>query len=241
MKKLFFLAVLLGLCGAWPAGLAAQGISKGDQMVSIFAGIGGATNETALPWDLRDDAGEPLSRAKDFGWGDESVSFGAQYLYALNPYWALGAEYHAHFFDGSTDELHGFGPGGQRFKATVDQDMDVHSVMLAGRFTVNPHSSWRLYVPFGAGVSFAKATINNSFWETDGSVSHAAAASQSNSSSSFTYYIGAGLEHPITDNWLWGLEGRYQSFSFDYGKFASEAGRENLHHVTVSLKLGYRL
>ena len=36
MKKLFFLAVLLGLCGAWPAGLAAQGISKGDQMVSIL-------------------------------------------------------------------------------------------------------------------------------------------------------------------------------------------------------------
>lgn len=240
MKKLFFLAVLIALMGACPVGLAAQGISKGDQMVSVFAGMGGATNETALPWDLRDDTGKPLSSAKDFGWGDESVSFGVQYLYAVNSYWAFGAEYQAQFFDGSTDELHGFGPGGQQFKATADQDMDAHNFLVAGRFTVNPQSAWRFYIPFGAGISLAKATVNNSFWERNGTGSHYVADSQSNRSNSFTYYIGAGLEHPITEHWLWGVEGRYQSFSFDYSKFALGADRENLHHITVALKLGYR-
>lgn len=223
------------------AGGHAQGIQAGDQFISVYAGAGGATNNTSLHLDLRDDEGASLAKSQDLGWGDESVSFGVQYLYAVNSYWAFGAEYQAQFFDGATDELHGFGFSGQQFKSTVDQDMDVHNLMLSGRFTVNPHSSWRFYIPFGVGISFAKATLNNQFWETNGGVSQYTADSQSNSGHSLTYYIGFGLEHPITENWLWGLEGRYQRFSFDYGKFVPEAGREDLHHIIVALKVGYRL
>lgn len=39
--------------------------------------------------------------------------------------------------------------------------------------------------------------------------------------------------------WLWGMEGRYQSFRFDYDEFASGLGSENLHYVTAMFKLSY--
>ena len=41
MKKLMFLAVLVSLLSAWPACLLAQGLQKGDQLVSVFVGAGG--------------------------------------------------------------------------------------------------------------------------------------------------------------------------------------------------------
>ena len=41
-KKLMFLAVLVSLLSAWPACLRAQGLQKGDQLVSVFVGAGGA-------------------------------------------------------------------------------------------------------------------------------------------------------------------------------------------------------
>lgn len=45
MKKRMFLAVLIGMLCAYPAGVFAQGIEKGDQMVSVF--LGGAVNDGA--------------------------------------------------------------------------------------------------------------------------------------------------------------------------------------------------
>ena len=120
-EKSFWLAVVITLGCVWPGGGHAQGIQAGDQFVSVFAGAGGATNNTSLHLDLRDDEGASLAKSQDLGWGDESVSFGVQYLYAVNSYWAFGAEYQAQFFDGATDELHGFGFSGQQFKSTVDK------------------------------------------------------------------------------------------------------------------------
>lgn len=239
MKKLMFLAVLVSLLSAWPACLLAQGLQKGDQLVSVFVGAGGATNDTHLPWDLTDDTGFALGKTQDLGWGDESVAFGAQYLYAVSPYWAFGAEYNANLFDGATDELNAWGGTGQHMKAEVDQDMDVHNVMAAGRFTLNPQAAWRVYVPFGAGIAFAKSTIKNSFWEQNGGATTYTDSRLSASSRSFTYYVGLGLEHRLAGAWLWGLEGRYQSFRFDYDKFASGLGSENLHYVTAMFKLSY--
>lgn len=159
MKKTFLLAVVITLGYVWPGWGHAQGIQAGDQFVSVFAGAGGATNDTHLGLDFRDDTGYPLAQTKDFGWGDESVAFGAQYLYAVSPYWAFGAEYNANWFDGAAEELHAWGGSGQHMKAEVDQDMDVHNLMAAGRFTLNPQGTFRFYIPFGAGIAFSKATV----------------------------------------------------------------------------------
>ncbi len=235
-----FLAVLVSLLSAWPAPTVAQGLQKGDQLVSVFVGAGGATNDTSLFFDFRDDTGYPLGTTNDLGWGDESVALGAQYLYAVSPYWAFGAEYNANWFDGATDELNAWGGAGQHMKAEVDQDMDVHNVMAAGRFTLNPQGSFRFYVPFGAGIAFAKSTIKNSFWEQNSGTTTYTEARQAANSRSFTYYAGLGVEHRLAGSWLWGLEGRYQSFRFDYDQFFSGLGSENLHYVTLLFKLSYQ-
>lgn len=89
MKKLFFLAVFVSVLVGLPASVGAYGIAKGDQLISVFAGAGGTTNDTSLRLDLRDEAGHSLAKSQDLGWGGESVSFGVQYLYAVNPYWAF--------------------------------------------------------------------------------------------------------------------------------------------------------
>lgn len=238
MKKWISLTVVAGLLGLYPVPALAQGLQKGDQMVSVFVGAGGATNNTHLPWNFTDDTGLSLGKTQDLGWGDESVAFGAQYLYAISSYWAFGAEYNAHFFGGATDELHAWG-GGQHMKATVDQDMDVHNIMFAGRLTLNPRSAWRVYIPLGAGIAWAKSTLKNSFAETGGGVTTDTEDRLSASSRSFTYYVGVGLEHRLAGAWLWGLEGRYQSFRFDYGQFAPGLGGENLHYITAMFKLSY--
>lgn len=238
-EKSFWLAVLIGISCVWPVWSHAQGIQAGDQFISVYAGAGGATNDTHLGLDFRDDTGYPLGQTKDFGWGDESVAFGAQYLYTVSPYWAFGAEYNANLFDGAAEELNAWGGSGQHMKAEADQDMDVHNLMAAGRFTLNPQGTFRFYIPFGAGIAFSKATVKNSFWEQNGGAYTSVSDSRSESSRSFTYYAGLGVEHRLAGQWLWGLEGRYQSFSFDYDKFLSGAGRENLHYVTVFLKLWY--
>ena len=46
MKKITLLAVFLSMLCAWPTTASAQGIEKGDQMVSVFLGSAAPLNDS---------------------------------------------------------------------------------------------------------------------------------------------------------------------------------------------------
>lgn len=237
MKKITLLAVFLSMLCAWPTTASAQGIEKGDQMVSVFLGSAAPLNDSGVSSVsvTGDNFGE-----ETLDWGDASTSYGVQYMYALTPHFALGAEYNGNNFGDAEYEWEYFVDRDNWGEREVNSKMDVQNFMVAGRYTFNPQANVRFYIPLGLGVASSKATF-----ELDEVIDMAGRFdrtndSESKRSTSFTYYVGLGLEGTFSQNWIWGVEGRYQGFQFDYGKFSDEYGTKNLSYFALLLKLGYR-
>ena len=99
MNKILFpvLCFTLMMFGSFPA--QARGIERGDQTVSAFFGgastVRGAEIELEAPWG-------PASSVSIL---EGAVSYGAQYLYAVNPYFAVGAEFNANNFESTSDTV----------------------------------------------------------------------------------------------------------------------------------------
>lgn len=237
MKKLTLLAVLLSMLCAWPAAVSAQGIEKGDQLVSVFLGGAFPLNESGV--QSESVTGNALGN-EELDWGDAALSYGVQYMYALTPHFALGAEYNGNSFGDAEYESEYFLNAANWGEYEVENKMNVQNFMVAGRYTFNPQSNTRFYIPVGVGVASSKATFSLSYAEIEGGLLDRDSSSTSQRTTSFAYYVGLGMEGNIHDNWVWGLEGRYQAFTFDYGKFSDEYGKEGLSYFALLLKLGYR-
>lgn len=222
MKKLV-LAVCAGLFCVWPAAALAQGIETGDQTVSVFLGGAAPVNESGVKVEYAAD------RYEELDWGDSAISYGVQYMYALSPYFSVGAEYNGNNFDDAEYDVYSMF-GHEKWESK----MAVHNFMAAGRFTVNPQANTRFYIPFGLGIASAKGTITNTYngrsQDVDGT------------STSFAYYVGAGLEGNLNENWILGGEVRYQGFEFDNGKYGVDelSGKQDLGFVSFLLKLSYK-
>lgn len=237
MKKITLLAVFLSMLCAWPTAVSAQGIEQGDQMVSVFLGSAAPLNDSGV--SAYSVTGEAVDTST-LDWGDASTSYGVQYMYALTPHFALGAEYNGNNFGDAEYEREYFVDWNNWGETEVNSKMDVQNFMVAGRYTVNPQSKVRFYIPLGLGVASSKATFDfNEVINMAGRLDRDN-ASVSKRTTSFTYYVGLGLEGTFSQNWIWGVEGRYQGFQFDYGKFSDEYGTENLSYFALLLKLGYR-
>lgn len=237
MKKLTFLAVLLSMLCAWPTPALAQGIEKGDQMVSVFLGSGMPLNKSGVTadvvtWDAFDTT--------TLDWGDASTSYGVQYMYAVTPHFAIGAEYNGNNFGDSEYEREYFAGPTDWGEREVDGSMDVQNFMVAGRYTVNPQAKVRFYVPVGLGIAAAKATFKFEDIINKSGVIDRDGNSMDGSSTSLAYYVGLGLEGTFCQDWVWGVEGRYQGFRFDYDKIESGLGSKNQSFFSVLLKMGYR-
>lgn len=237
MKKLTFLAVLISMLCAWPVAASAQGIEKGDQMVSVFLGGAAPLNESGVNSEAL--TGDPIANA-ELDWGDGALSYGVQYMYALTPHFAIGAEYNGNSFGDAEYERTYFASASEWGEDEVESKMNVQNFMVAGRYTFNPQANTRFYIPLGLGMASSKATFSLSYVEMAGGLLDQDSSSTSQRSTSFAYYIGLGMEGNFHNNWVWGLEGRYQAFTFDYGKFSDEYGKEDLSYFALLLKLGYR-
>lgn len=237
MKKLTFLAVLISMLCAWPVAASAQGIEKGDQMVSVFLGGAAPLNESGVNSEAL--TGDPIANA-ELDWGDGALSYGVQYMYALTPHFAIGAEYNGNSFGDAEYERTYFASASNWGEDEVESKMNVQNFMVAGRYTFNPQANTRFYIPLGLGMASSKATFSLSYVEMAGGLLDQDSSSTSQRSTSFAYYIGLGMEGNFHNNWVWGLEGRYQAFTFDYGKFSDEYGKEDLSYFALLLKLGYR-
>lgn len=238
MKRLTLLAVLVSMLCAGPVVASAQGIEKGDQMVSVFLGGAAPLNESGIQSEAL--TGDPIANA-ELDWGDGAVSYGVQYMYALTSHFALGLEYNGNSFGEAEYEREYFWNVNNWGEDEVDSKMSVHNFMVAGRYTVNPQANTRFYIPFGLGIASSKATFDLSYAEMRGGILDRDHASISKNSTSFAYYLGLGVEGRLNDHLVWGIEGRYQAFEFDYSKFSSEFGdKENLSYFALLFKLGYR-
>lgn len=237
MKKLMFLAVLISMLCAWPVAASAQGVEKGDQMVSVFLGGAAPLNESGVNSEAL--TGDPIANA-ELDWGDGALSYGVQYMYALTPHFAIGAEYNGNSFGDAEYERTYFASASDWGEDEVESKMNVQNFMVAGRYTFNPQANTRFYIPLGLGMASSKATFSLSYVEMAGGLLDQDSSSTSQRSTSFAYYIGLGMEGNFHNNWVWGLEGRYQAFTFDYGKFSDEYGKEDLSYFALLLKLGYR-
>lgn len=224
------------LC-AWPVAASAQGIEKGDQLVSVFLGGAAPLNESGVNSEAL--TGDPIANA-ELDWGDGALSYGVQYMYALTPHFAIGAEYNGNSFGDAEYERTYFASASNWGEDEVESKMNVQNFMVAGRYTFNPQANTRFYIPLGLGMASSKATFSLSYVEMAGGLLDQDSSSTSQRSTSFAYYIGLGMEGNFHNNWVWGLEGRYQAFTFDYGKFSDEYGKEDLSYFALLLKLGYR-
>ncbi len=237
MKKLTLLAVLLSMLCAWPVASLAQGIEKGDQMVSVFLGSGMPLNDSGVTADVV--TGEDFD-TDTLDWGDASTSYGVQYMYAVTPHFALGAEYMGNNFGDAEYEREYFVDWNNWGEREVDSKMDVQNFMVAGRYTVNPQSKVRFYVPLGLGIASAKATFELDDVTNEGGQIDRTNGSYSKRTTSFAYYVGLGVEGTFCQDWIWGVEGRYQGFQFDYGKFMDGLDKKDQSYFALLLKLGYR-
>lgn len=237
MKKLTLLAVLLSMLCAWPVAVSAQGIEKGDQMVSVFLGGAAPLQDSGVRSEsiTGDSVGNSV-----LDWGDGAGSYGAQYMYALTPHFAIGAEYNGNNFGDAEYEREYFLDIDNWGEDEINSKMNVQNFMVAGRYTFNPQAKTRFYIPLGLGIASSKATFDYSYAERIGGLLDRDSSSASKRTTSFAYYVGLGLEGTFNENWIWGVEGRYQAFTFDYGKFSNEYGKENLSYFALLFKLGYR-
>ncbi len=237
MRKLTLFAVLLSMLCAWPTAVSAQGIEQGDQMISVLLGGSAPLQESGV--QSESITGDPLGNA-ELDWGDGAVSYGVQYMYALTPHFAIGAEYNGNNFGDAEYEREYFFNAANWGEDEIDSKMNVQNFMVAGRYTFNPQANIRFYIPLGLGMASSKATFDYSYAEMIGGALDRDSSSSSKTSTSFAYYLGLGMEGQINDHWVWGAEGRYQAFTFDYGKFSNEYGKENLSYFALLFKLGYR-
>lgn len=155
-------------------------ISKGDTLLSLMVG-GSLAND-----DI--DGVE---------WGsDGAVSYLGQAMFFPSEYIGFGAEFSGNNFFSvyNTGAYSGLRITG-----------NVYNVMYAMRFNFNPKSSFRVYIPVGAGMALAKLKEE-----------HYLIGSYTHDSTEFAWYAGFGMESSISDRVVLGAELRYNSFNFKF-------------------------
>ncbi len=229
MKKLAVFAVLLGIFFGFASSVKAKGIEAGTQLVSGYLGALAPLQDAGMD-DMYFYDGSHLFKINDLDWGDSGVGFGASYLYFLSDYFGVGGEVSGGAFSEAEYELHSFNG-----RSTFKSSMNTFNLMAVGRLNVNPQNRVRVYVPFGVGLTSAKGKIKLESWAGNESVD--------GSSSSFGYFVGAGVEADLgQSNWVVGGEIRYQGFRFDLGKYDIEgvSGTKNYSYLSILAKVGYK-
>lgn len=227
MKKLLALFVFLSILCAWPTASNAQGIESGNQLVSGYLGGGVPLQESGIEVN-----------GTDLDWGNGGVSYGISYFVFPSAYFGIGAEISgSNFNDSEYYDAHYV--QGHFFEESVETSMNLYNVMLAFRTNLNPQSSVRFYIPFGAGLTSAEGKV-----KTETSLGNFNMSGRTNS---FGYFVGVGLEADLgQSNWMLGGEMRYNGFTFDTGKVSGDGyevrngSKEHYSYLSFLFKVGYK-
>lgn len=219
MKKIAMIGVWIGMF-LFPVTSFSQGIEAGDSMFSLYGGFGSATQKSGMEID-----------GKNISWGNLGAELGLSYLYFPSDYLGLGMDMRYAGFRGSenVEDV----PGWWHWHTLESKfNMDTFHVMGAGRINLNPYANVRVYIPFGAGIVFSSAEME--YWWDDRVMDKV-----DRSDSSLGWYAGLGIEFDLTDRLAWGLEGRYNSFRYDYRPLVDHVGgkalKDDMEHNYVSL------
>ena len=153
-----------------------------------------------------EDTSAPLCH--DAKLGKPGLGGELQARYLLTPHWAAGLSFSARYF--ASDLSSGWG---------LSTRTRMQTYMLFGQYILTPQSSYKLYIPFAAGlahtdfsVNFRPLGYNNMHFSYTG----------------FAYYAGLGAEKEISPHLSLALETRYTGTRFHDGRTRSDG-----HHVSV--------
>ena len=222
MKKVLILFFLLstGLVGYgqsdYSAHNAAPGFATGDRLFSAFVGMASPNGKSGVR------VGNP---EEELAWGDNGVQYGIEGMAFATPYIGYGLEISGMNTTYAAKKV---------AEVNYRTAMSLWNGLLRLRLNVNPYHPVRLYIPVGAGMTYARSRCYTNTG-SESMVGH---------SLSFGYFAGLGLE---TD---WsragqsvGLEVRYHGFAFDTDKLLDgrpASGNKNYGYLSVLLKLNYR-
>ena len=234
MKKILAMLFVISTV-VFPAAGWAQGIESGQSMWSIYGGLGTALERSALEID-----------GQNFSWGNLGGEVGLSYLYFPSEYFGLGIDMRYAGFKGSGSSEP---VPWSWYWDSFEKDLEMHTLQLmaAGRLNVNPGSQVRLYVPFGAGIVLSEGmmeyTLSREYYSYYDHTYYEETLSSCDSAHdySFGWYAGVGLEFATGGRAVWGLEARYNSFRYDYGRLADDVGGQvigkDTEHSYISLLL----
>lgn len=198
-----------------------QTTTEGEVYESFTPSKAALTNDNRMEVSVA--VGQTYSYNKDSRsdrYGSNGLAGNVNMLWHTSPNLALGVDYMA---------LHPSSKTYTREGESRNYDgMYLHAISLAGKYTLNAWSNWRVYIPMGLGMMKASMKTN----------SDALRSSQSKWGAGF--YAGLGLQYDITDSLFAGLEYRY-TYAFISDKDLSAYGRDkDLQYHSAFLRVGMR-
>ncbi len=179
------------------------------------------TNENRMEVSIA--AGETYSFNKDTRndrYGSNGLAGDVNMLWHISPNFALGADYMMLHPSNKTHNRDG--------ESRNYDDIYLHAISLAGKYTLNAWDNWRIYIPMGWGMMNARMKTN----------SDAAKSSQDKWGTGF--YAGLGVQYDITASLFAGLEYRY-TYAFISDKDLSSYGRDkDLQYHSAFFRVGMR-
>ena len=222
MKKLLLVACLLfsglyaGAQSAYSRHSVRAGIAPDEVLFSVFVGSGHPTGSSAFNVKGTDQT---------LGWGKTGMEYGMSALYFVNAYLGVGLEISGLNTTYATRWINDV-----QYKTATD----MWNGKILARWTLNPHDSWRVYVPVGFGLAWARNR-----WRTDLYPDQPVEKSLS-----YGYMVGLGLEANLrSPAKSIGLEVRYNGFGADLDTRVAQhfvSNKNSLNYFSILLKLNYR-
>ena len=217
MKKLIFSCLILFFCVQ-----AFASLTQGDRLLGVRLGLG-------IPLE---SSGVSYLGSDRIGWGTSGVDYGFSYYYLATDYIGLGVDFS--YADFGQDEM----------LVSTDQvtnNTKLFNIMYSARFTANPASMFRFYMPVGLGLTFSQEDLEI---QTPGIY-----YSAEDIDVSIGWFVGAGFEFDLDHESTWsiGLETRYNSFRYHTNNLVRYApfpmtgdGNRRLSYLSFQLRLNKR-
>jgi len=198
-------------------------IEQGQHIVGGNLGLGFQLQNSGIQYS---NSGSKLD------WGTLGVDYGINYHYVLVPHFALGAEISGGSYDGADLTFSN--------SDKTNDTVKLFRAMVSARLIANPESRARFYIPFGLGLNCADQDIE---------IDYSGAKYNGNKTyNSLGWFLGAGLEFDVGNSgWSWGLETRYNVFTYDTDKLVSNApapitgdGKRKYEYMNFMLSISKR-
>lgn len=123
------------------------------------------------------------------------LHYGFEVLFSIVDNVATGFEFSGNMADGKNLEVYGY---------SGHIDIQQYNFMFANKIYINPHDRVRLYLPVGLGVTSTHAKLKVRGYDTE-----------TDSDSSFAWYVGQGLEVDVSESVFLGIDGRFNQSKYE--------------------------